>query len=130
MGVKIDEDIMMDILTNERLGFGQLTNHRILLCYVRYLLRQTPAFHYATTWGYITDRLPSWSFRDKDKPIFIVKFYEQITEIICYVGVCASNVSESNASLVVVGWLRKVLQLSLTFSQSEISFFVATNSKI
>ena len=57
----------------KRLSFGKLTNHKILLCYVSYLTKQTPEINWGTTWGYIRVRVPSWSIRDMDKHIFMVK---------------------------------------------------------
>ena len=63
----------MDISTNEKTWFCKLTNHKKHLCYVLYLAKQTPEFHWVTAWGYIMARVPSWSIRDKDEPIFMVQ---------------------------------------------------------
>ena len=61
----------MYILTNENSSFWQTGQSQdfAVLCD-----QTNPRIYLGKLLGYIKVRVPSWSIRDKDKPIFMVKF--------------------------------------------------------
>ena len=63
----------MDFLANEKCSFWQTEQSQTLLCYVcylSYLVKQAPEFHWVTTWVKLGLWINSWS---KDKAHFMVK---------------------------------------------------------